>query len=353
MRPKGYITALLSFVLFAFMPDAGRAQAASSDVEYRSRYDSHSFQPYQLSPTDRIELCTYDSGTIACIDKPSLKRRHRSIQSASHSSQRLFCARPQHNNSVLGRLFNPDRERVLPFLGSQAREMGYDIPLPFGVGGNIAYMDQPMDIEQISLSVAGGPATPLSEIPPFRVQSRDTNYSMRFDVWLLPFINVYGIVGHTRGRAAGDVLVTGVSGLPPVAVVPISIDYDGPTYGGGCTGAIGYKNLFAVVDWNYASTNLEGVDTGIAARTVAPRVGLNFETTSFWVGGFFLSVDKELSSTVDVGGVPVVLLIDLDVATDWNFIYGLRWIPSPNIELVVEHGFSRRNQIVGAAALRF
>ena len=250
-------------------------------------------------------------------------------------------------------LLDPDRDRVLPFLGNAARQAGYDIPLPFGVGGNIAYIDQGMDIERISLSVGGAPPFVLDEIPPFRIKSRDTNISTRLDLWILPFFNVYGIVGHTQGSAVGNVTVSGVPGLLPDTMIPIRIDYDGPTYGGGCTAAIGYENIFAVVDWNYTETDLDGIDSFISAQTAAPRVGLAFDKTAFWVGAFYTSVDKQLSSTVGVGGTPVTILIDLDVTTPWNFIYGARWAPCANLEFVVEHGFSGRNQIIGAAAVRF
>ncbi len=311
---------------------ATQAQIVSSEAELISEDEKATLDG--LGPSDLWESCACPCG--GC--------RRRLFESACDDH------RPW---SPIGRLFDADRERVLPLLGSQARAAGYEIPLPFGVGANIAYMDQGMDIEQIRLGVAGGPPVALDDIPPFRIESRDTNISARYDVWILPLVNIYGVIGHTRGSAVGDVTVTGVPGLLPDTVLPVRIDYEGPTYGGGCTGAIGYENFFAVVDWNYTETNLEGIDSSITAQTVAPRVGLQSDGKAIWVGGFYTNVAKQLSSTVDVGGVPVRLLVDLDVATPWNFIYGVRWSPSPNLELVVEHGFGGRNQIIGAAAARF
>ena len=116
---------------------------------------------------------------------------------------------------------------------------------------------------------------------------------------------------------------------------------------------MGYKCMFAAVDWNYTQTELDGVDGSIAARTLAPRFGLQKPNAAVWIGGFYMNVDKELTSTVAVGGIPVRIETDLNVVTDWNFIYGARWAPNKNLELIVEHGFSGRNQVVCAAAVRF
>ena len=85
-------------------------------------------------------------------------------------------------------------------------------------------MDQGMDIQQLRLAVAGAPPVTLDEIPTFRIKSRDTNVSMRYDVWILPFFNAYGLVGHTRGSEAGNVTVTGVPGLLPDTVIPVRIE---------------------------------------------------------------------------------------------------------------------------------
>ena len=40
------------------------------------------------------------------------------------------------------------------------------------------------------------------------IVSWQQNVSSRFDVWILPFFNLYGILGYTRGNARGRVTVT-------------------------------------------------------------------------------------------------------------------------------------------------
>ena len=145
---------------------------------------------------DLVSLETLDGEFNEPIDDSSVCRcsSPRSCQSGTcrggRSRQPSNCGRCGRPRCILARLLAPDRERVLPILGNAARRAGYDIPLPIGVGGNIAYIDQAMDIHSISLAVGGAPAFPLDEIPPFRLKSRDTNVSSRVDVWVLPFLNV-------------------------------------------------------------------------------------------------------------------------------------------------------------------
>ena len=87
--------------------------------------------------------------------------------------------------------------------------------------------------------------------------------------------------------------------------------------------------------------------------SIAPRIGLAGDKFQGWIGGFYLNADKELSVSTNVSGVPVLIDVDLEVVVPWNFIYGFRWEPNKNLEFIVEHGFSGRNQIILAAAIRF
>jgi hypothetical protein len=77
------------------------------------------------------------------------------------------------------------------------------------------------------------------------IDSWQQNASARLDVWLLPFLNVYGLVGYTRGRTRGSLFVT----LPALGineVLPLLAEFNGPTYGGGATVAGGYR----LSDWH-------------------------------------------------------------------------------------------------------
>jgi hypothetical protein len=81
----------------------------------------------------------------------------------------------------------------LPIWGRQAREKGFDLPLPFGVGVSYTYIDQHMVVSDVKI-----------QDKPLGVTIRDaatTSHTgvLRFDTWVFPFLNVYGLAGETAG----------------------------------------------------------------------------------------------------------------------------------------------------------
>jgi len=76
----------------------------------------------------------------------------------------------------------------------------------------------------------------------------------RFDAWLLPFINVYGLFGyvHNDSTTRGTVTVPAL-GLPGSRTFYFSgkTTLDGFVGGGGVTLAGGYRELFFMADVNY------------------------------------------------------------------------------------------------------
>ncbi len=355
------IVKLSAIVAAVFLLVAGTATATEPEFLTASYWDAGSAWDSEneletiglTSPSDLVVPISIASDTDPDVAVTQSFASHECCHCATRCASKRRCRRCECKECLLWRLIDPERERVFPIWNEEARRFGYQLPLPFGAGANIAYIDQTMNIDGIRIGAAGNPPALLPDVPPFQITSQDTNVGGRFDFWVLPFLNVYGLVGRTSGTASGNVVVSGVPGLLPDTVIPVSIDYAGDTYGGGCTGAIGYKSFFAAFDWNYTETMLSGLDNGIRARTFAPRFGLQNPKFAVWVGAFYMNVDKELSTTTSVGAIPVQIVVDLDVETAWNPIYGLRWVPCPNVEMMVEHGFNRRNQVIGAAAFRF
>lgn len=113
---------------------------------------------------------------------------------------------------------------ILPFLGDEARKRGYVLPLPFGVSINYMDMRQNINVDSISftgLSLDGrnidcgkDPVCkhavknifakgPVSLDNAFQIGVGHTRESsktetLKLDARLLPFMNVYGLVGHTE-----------------------------------------------------------------------------------------------------------------------------------------------------------
>ena len=112
--------------------------------------------------------------------------------------------------------------RKLPFWGQKIREMGFELPLPFGVGANFIYMEQGIDIRNLKVDI-GGRNIDVGGVSFSNASARDTAATARLDLWLLPFANVYGIFGYIDGESELDVnLPSLIVDLPIIGPTPIT-----------------------------------------------------------------------------------------------------------------------------------
>jgi hypothetical protein len=152
----------------------------------------------------------------------------------------------------------------LPIWGVDAEARGFQLPLPFGFGFNYYREQQPFNIHDLQVSRGGRPVSVNDFLGLKQVETTQRNGVGRLDAWLFPFLSVYGLVGYTAGHMEGQLFLPDIPKLNiPSQVLPLNIGYEGPTYGGGCTLAGGFKvsewrglTLFAVLDVNYTVTDL-------------------------------------------------------------------------------------------------
>ena len=246
-----------------------------------------------------------------------------------------------------------------PLWGQEARERGHDLPLPFGVGVNVMNIWQDYDIESIHL-------TPLVPVP-FPVDgvevstAKGNGYSLdgRLDLWLLPFLNIYGVAGYTKGESRATATIPGLGNLR----FPFVLKYEGLTYGGGSTLAYGYKQLFVSLDYNYTQTRLDTVDSRITAHVFTPRLGwhgkLGKLVGAAWLGTMYQGIAQEFRGSLNVslpgapGPIPVRYAVDETPTDPWNLVMGLEWQINRHLHFVVEGGVVGREQILGSLTFRF
>jgi hypothetical protein len=268
----------------------------------------------------------------------------------------------------------------LPLLADQARERGFDLPRPFGVGFNVMNIWQDYDINSFAAKIDGF-GIPLEGVEVS--EAIGTAYSMdgRIDAWILPFLNVYGVFGYTSGETRAQATVppstlNALPGIPPglfttPLTFPFDIEYEGFTYGGGATLAYGYKWFFASLDYNYTETDLDIANSSISAHVLTPRVGWNGTVKGMkgaaWVGAMYQDVTQHLEGTIEnfqlplppppYGPGPQNLRIQYEAeeeATDpWNMVLGVNLELSRNFNFLIEGGFLGREQLLTALTLRF
>lgn len=238
------------------------------------------------------------------------------------------------------------------------------LPRTWGIGVDYFAMRQPYQIDELILSPPVLPITDPSILP---VENQITYNDIHIDVWVTPFLNVFGIYGRIDGETTIDL---GVLGLPlPSNVNSLLVDYDGDVYGGGIVLAVGGDSWFASVTGTFTDTSLEGdFKSSVQATTIQPRLGLRFDDhTEFWVGGYFVDATEKHSGTlsIDFGpiiappGGPIPRPIDLDFAVelsqekDFNPSIGMHMMMSDAWETTVEVGGGERRTVLVNFTYRF
>ena len=284
---------------------------------------------------------------------------------------------------------------VLPFLGDEARKRGYELPLPFGLNINYMNIRQNIDVDSINfngLSLKGHSLDNAFKINVGNTRERSKTETVKLDAWLLPFMNVYGLVGYTDGHSVSQI---GVDVLGPhghsIPLAPkyknqlqnlaFQLDFKGTTYGIGTTLVGGVGNWFTAFDANYTQTRFDILDGSIDAFTISPRIGYRFNTPgndtlhlpsgklNLWVGSMYQDVQQEFKGSLSDLTMPSAALQDMvnlankdnkgrfdvkqHLSSPWNVLVGAQYELTRNFNVTTEIGFADRNSFFVAGEYRF
>lgn len=208
--------------------------------------------------------------------------------------------------------YQPDSTRgkyphTFPIFGNFLHDIGIDLPYPAGIMVNSFYATQNILITDISIGFEGGPGegvpmTDVTRLLEFEdVKSTAYNLNFRPDIWVLPFLNVYGIVG--KSWTSSDVIVT-----YPVDINAVA-ELDGMGFGVGVTFAGGFGDYFFVVDGNNTWSYMSNFEKPVKARVLSPRVGRTFKlkkkesNIGIWAGGMRVKLGGLTSGSIQLGDV--------------------------------------------------
>ena len=256
----------------------------------------------------------------------------------------------------------PEKERwssFLPLWGEEARERGHDLPLPFGLGANFMNIWQDYNIKSVQFTPLVPVPFPIDGVQVSTAEGKGYSIDGRLDFWLLPFLNLYGVVGYTEGESRADATIPGLGNLR----FPFELNYEGVTYGGGATLAYGTKHFFASLDYNYTETDLDIADSRITAHVFTPRVGWHGQVgklkSAAWLGTMYQGIAQEFRGTLNVsvpgvpGPIPVSYAVDEEPTNPWNMVMGLEWQINRHLHFVIEGGVIGREQILSSLTFRF
>jgi len=243
-------------------------------------------------------------------------------------------------------------------MADEAIKRGYELPLPFGVSAIYTYIERDIEVNDLRIGLNGAPPQSVSRFVDLGSNSKVDAALGRFDAWLLPFVDVYALLGyiHNDSTTKGTVTLPGLG--PPAAR---TFDFSGRTTldgffgGGGLTLAAGYRDFFLMADVNYTQTDI-GFDDRFRAVIVSFRTGWNGKIakvpTRLWVGAMYWDTENIAKATVNVPGQGAVSFeADQGPLHPWNASVGASVVFSKHLECLVEYGFNLKDVQIFTAGL--
>lgn len=217
---------------------------------------------------------------------------------------------------------------ILPIMGNKVHKANIRLPYPTGVMFNTLVGTQNLSLTDLQLGFGrfsdteGPDMISLDEVVRFDdISAQTSTYNLRVDTWVLPFLNVYGIVGQTK---KADINVKLIDPIPLDVTTEVSGTYLG--FGLMAAGAVG--PLFVSMDTNHSWNFNERLDEPAKVFISGLRAGPVFRFKSnpemnitLWTGAMYSHLDGETVGRIgiedlapDAPGAVDNLIVELE---DW------------------------------------
>ena len=207
-------------------------------------------------------------------------------------------------------LKNVKYDYTFPILGQGAYNEGFDIPYPMGIMGNYFWTDQGILINNFQLgfqSAYGGTSFDMRPLIDENGQeiigfgdSRNVSYSanVRPDLWVFPFLNVYGIFGY--GRSTTTVIIDRLGDVMLKDPIVSEVEQGIRTMGVGVMAAGGVGPVWISGDFNFTWNKPELLNRATQVNVMGLRMGHTFvfkkkpyRNFAVWIGAMRIKMQSE------------------------------------------------------------
>lgn len=214
----------------------------------------------------------------------------------------IKATRPEYKEYI-DSLKEMDYPYTFPIWGEQVYKKGFDIPYPAGVMVNYVAARQEMIIDAIDIGINNSEMVDFSGLIEFSdIQSEVTTFNVRPDLYILPFWNVYGLLGYNWTQ-------TRVVLSSPVAF-ETTASLQGALYGFGTNLAAGFGPVWGSADFNMVWADLDKLDQPVRAVNTSFRVGHTFvnysepeKNIAIWVGVFGTFLQGQTAGSINLNEV--------------------------------------------------
>src|SRR6478609_7452277 len=217
------------------------------------------------------------------------------------------------NEAAIDSLKKTDYPYALPILGKKAHKAGYDLPYPVGLSVQYLWQKQDLIIDDLNVGFNNGPLYNLDEIVRFDNSiSEATGINFRPDIWVLPFLNVYGIFAKSQPSTTvgyGIWVPDSTDVWKQVFSTSSKAQFSAFSAGFGLTPTIGVGGGFLALDMNFTWTDVDALDKPAFSFIFDPRFGKTFKLKkpernfALWVGGFRWNIKSQTNGSLPLDEV--------------------------------------------------
>lgn len=214
------------------------------------------------------------------------------------------------NEALKDSLKITDYPYALPIWGEKVAQKGYELPYSAGVSVNYFWSESDIAISNLNVGFNNGTMHNLDEIVRFNSAVAEAGaVTIRPDIWLLPFLNIYGIFGKAKASTSIDASIwipDADNNWTEVTSFNTKADFDATTVGFGMTPTIGIAGGWLALDMNMAWTDISALDKPAFSYIFGPRLGKTFKfnkpesNIAIWVGGFRVHIKGETSGSLNL-----------------------------------------------------
>jgi len=217
------------------------------------------------------------------------------------------------NEALADSLKSSEYPYALPIWGKKVVAKGYDLPYSAGVSVNYFIQESSLLIDNLFVGFNNGPMYNLDEIIRFDDATAAAGaFTVRPDIWLLPFLNIYGLFGQANTSteiSAGVYIPNADNEWNEVTAFTTKAEFTATTMGIGMTPTMGIGGGWLALDMNCAWTDVSALDKPVFTYVFGPRLGKSFkfkkpeQNIAFWVGGFRVKFSSETSGSLNLSEV--------------------------------------------------
>ncbi|MEM8661071.1 MAG: hypothetical protein AAGF35_09315 [Pseudomonadota bacterium] len=272
------------------------------------------------------------------------------------------------NPDEISKLAAKEREQskdLFPLFRERAIENGTVLPFPYGLSVVGTHYVEDLELDKLTIKRRGKPNIVIKDESVLVPEDLSLyNVSFRVDAWILPYMNVYALLGRTQVDFDLEVdLNFEIDGVKVDYQNTFDFEAGRNSYTVGTILAYGLGNWFGMVDLRYAQTDFSLSTTGPQTYTTIARVGWNGRIGPLkgmlWAGALKQEVDFALTTNSDeVELIPRRLdVTEIDIRFGSRHGYtpmiGSRWDMDSHWSLAVEYSFLDREYFNAVMMFRY